>query len=1278
MDANNQIDATISPDALARFNRELSNLQPKEDGPKKHRVQLSDFSLVITYSTPAPDVRLHINHFHIDWNKGPLKFKPAKKLRKDKTVKSQLEKVHQKAQSAQESVESNGAGVPLGQSSGSDIGHFQQPDQPQSSPSYDGKSQGLFSQVPIHDNHTSGPISNSGRSLHTPAELLQRLMPSFRSNSKNYSEQTLQRQGDMTISANGSPPNVPVNADRVANPSRQPTPLAPLINGSFRESTSSSQTKVANNELSNSAEIGASQSSNASSLNSQNATVSHLLPCENTDTDRPEAVEDVVAHGSNMLVGNDLPREHTGLQAPRDGVDRIPSRKRQHESVDAPSQLVGDKGITESERDSSTKKRQRTDATREQWPSPAEPGDLLHETTETSQLATQNLNANPGPIQHPQLARVDPWQGLLSIPASEVNISKDQAELLDTKICWIPPVLGETMPLGHVPPLLLEQWNSIAQRRHQLAKEAKAVSEQPPSPTQDTVMSSISEDSEFDERSYSWSGSPVQTRFETRLPADSSPVRQPSFTREKPTPDDRGHQPGLEPNKDDSEEANGSHNASHTEKYNTGVILNAPQASAPKGSPPVEERNANAGEARPLTQVSLNEPEQRGTDVDKHGPSEAPESQGTDQPQSLSKQRPSTRSKSPESGIESYNDNSGNESDESVMDTSVPLGLGENWVDPTQSTQAEEEMTSSGPSLPAEKEEHVQVAVTPVVDTDRLHHSKPHQEQAELEPSKRQLPSSQANKTSSQSRILSTYPHHGRYENSKSSHEGADSSSTCSEPVSLRVDVAGTQTQNSSSNELSQNATQSQDIVLDSSAPAQRHQDLFLLGPQSALEPSILQFASPHDPAPSQPSEPTQNSMKGNLSLDGSMSSPQVSPTRRWNAGVVDQDQSPSRSPRDLPHECESASEALLNTQSAALVARRLSHIGNPEKVAQAKEVYKRFCDDYTVYDGGFAHFAEMCSKLQAVRAQGQLQRSFLWDDFIIMHLKHYHCHIEERASQESESLSYEDYFSLNFTNPVYRKRSLAMHGIALAASQFIPSEKATLFASSQVHPDQSLAQVKATSPSFTTSLVDKLSNLHAHSFNEVVESSLPDADACPTPDAMRSRASSVAVMPGETEVDSNEVTNIPTCSMDKYEEKVKPVLSSFKSCIVQNSQMDIGNANHQDDADDVSMGEVEESDLEDTRHETASIELGDDTFISPAAPSRTRVTEPEPESEDENWFVSLRRMHPTGPVWSDDPHTPFKRWAEADQNLLSERLRRGGAKILLDEKGVIRRAIHR
>lgn len=94
-----------------------------------------------------------------------------------------------------------------------------------------------------------------------------------------------------------------------------------------------------------------------------------------------------------------------------------------------------------------------------------------------------------------------------------------------------------------------------------------------------------------------------------------------------------------------------------------------------------------------------------------------------------------------------------------------------------------------------------------------------------------------------------------------------------------------------------------------------------------------------------------------------------------------------------------------------------------------------------------------------------------------------------------------------------------------------------------------------------------------------------------------------------------------------------------------------------------------------DETHEVASVELGDDEPSS--APAQLSDAESDAVSEadsfEEDWVEShMRRLQRSGPFWSDDPNTPFKIFARADANVLSERMRRGGVPLPVDENGVI------
>ena len=435
---------------------------------------------------------------------------------------------------------------------------------------------------------------------------------------------------------------------------------------------------------------------------------------------------------------------------------------------------------------------------------------------------------------------------------------------------------------------------------------------------------------------------------------------------------------------------------------------------------------------------------------------------------------------------------------------------------------------------------------------------------------------------------------------------------------------------------------------------------------------------------------------------------------------VAAQGESPSKYLRPtLPGSADAGQKKSHNT-NVELVARRQGFIDKSDKYAEAQTIYGKFCNDYSPYSGDFAHFTKMCSKLQTMRQKGQLQRSFLWDDFVIQHLEEYPRYFAGLSSQESKALQYEHWFSSRFSRPQHKKRSLTAHGVDIVASQFVPPTSAELeippvphqaTIQSEVTQDKGV-QKEVRKTSFTTSLVEEIPTLHAQSFDDVTapDGSMPTATQSsssfastgsdsvdvkkePAPDGSMPTATQSSTSSANTDSDSVEVKEEPddsfvqpiasqiiTSSNDQ-----KPMPSSHEE-IVDATQYDADNTHIVPNANDVdmiepNMDEIDETQGDDTHHETASIELGDDTddrrlSASPAPPAALggmKAAEPEPPRQRRPWFRSLREIYPKGPVWSDDPDTPFKRWARQDQNVLQELRRRGGARVLTDEKGVIR-----
>ncbi|KAJ5669090.1 hypothetical protein N7462_010160 [Penicillium macrosclerotiorum] len=1240
MESSNQIDAIFPHDSIENAKAQSRTLYSKESSLMKQRIELLSFNLIFPYSTSAPtfDVCLRVNRFRINWGE-EKKFKPSKKLKNDKAVRGLLEQAQRKAKDASRAFKPIEA--VRSPSRISDPSHGNSPGTRTTEISFPhgGESQQFFSQVPNYERDTlqHNPIGVNHPVSRASATLLQHLASSSRPNSRNVSlsSPSPQIQAD-EMAAKRDPLQMLVGGESIANGAHK---LLPMGNEHVREDSISSQPEKEN-------------------------TSSHL---EKDYT--PEALN-----------------EH----------NRSPSRKRNRESMEFQSQRTieethNSQHAPDSLTVSPSRKRQRTDASSPKLPDPREPESLPVQVTRVPDPqalidASKSVADDPSPP-------TDPWNGLSKISDRDVEILKSQADLLDGILCWIPPLPGDLMPQGHVPPQLLKQWNEIATLRHHQQAEDKAILERPVTPTQDIISSAGSEDgtlgNESPGREFSWSASPVDTHAQNVLPP-SSPVKE---TRRDSTPHWGEANVRRDGNAGDLENRKSPRDMPQKEK-DTAVSSSQASLSVSRDSISAEYDKRNPVEI-PLCPVENGQGEPMC-----HGKQRSPslEAPGIDsQFQYLSTKRPVHLS-SPRSIAECHDVIIEESDDESVMDTSVPIALGES-LPPTQCSQTGQEVTQSGISLTKRNMGHVQVAVTPIIDINKAYREDPNKQQSQLDSSKLPFDSSQVQKGSSQSRILNTDPYLGSYERDHSSHEIIDSSSSQSEDIVKRqTEVAVPQTQSSMNSHMpsySQGVpSHSQhDIVLDSSEAAQRHHDLLLPHQDSQIEPFTQQLESSYAP-----DSPLLNESilahAQRESPSGPEPSPQVLGLEHRYHSCNEQDCSPSGSPKGTSQTPQNNANQALPATSAELVARRLGFIHDPTTSVEAQKVYKKFCNDYPRYIGDYRHFTELCSKLQAVRDRGQLQRSNLWDDFIILHLDSdvgYVSYFAECRSQGyADLLSYEEYFLTNVLQSVNKKRSLSAHDIEVAASQSTLQDTASPITSNLLPSASSATEAQTSNAFLPSGFVGRFPQTHASSFRvNTGHELLREGESIFAPTALESSGSSVIIKQESQDTEFRDTIineTVPTSSLD-----IKPILSNDSIAVSQHLSIETQITSTQDEQNisnggieglDAEEVDAEETDAEDTRHETASIELGDESFISNAtsAPGDDEIpeTESETEPEEENWFLSLRRMYPSGPVWSDSPDTPFKRWGQADQNVLSERQRRGGAKILLDEKGVIRRPIHR
>lgn len=942
------------------------------------------------------------------------------------------------------------------------------------------------------------------------------------------------------------------------------------------------------------------------------------------------------------------------------GHEQQASKKRQRDSAGTESHMTRDKDLRSNDSrpmrpPSPSKKRRRTDAEEtilvDSTGAEKSPPNIAPSTSGGPGVGNKTVPADVLVINH--------WEGMTAIPASEVEIPKDQMELLE-QLKWYPQEPGVSAPLCHVPPHLLSQWNDIARNRHRRTKKLdepqfEEIPDRAPTPTQGTTLSTIESASESEE--LPWSGSSRGGSPLNALPEDTPP-RQIVAGNETPTlTATQGSASQIEPKKEVDMESGsqdslpnarpiivGSADASNP----TAKVISTPRSKAPtKPTKVCSPKHSAGGISSPKLNVSM------------------PLSGGLHaQPSTPIRQSPRHQSNLGDTIATSGSQDKPmiDESDESDdsdddMEASVPFALGQSVP---LSSQPQHHPTSSGPSLPGMAEASIQVAETPVVGSAHLRNKQNQQASSDL-PGSQQL-QSEDHKTSSASRIRNTYCSQESHRQTDSSNEAKDPSLLGDDNNSPQVGGLGSQTQASGSR------------VLDPSKPTRRQRGSSIFHLEPSDDPPFPS-ASPLLPAISRPNEAAGHSKKSQ-SKPESASKTLQSPVKAHMA-------------------VSRGGKAHTDSPDVEIVTRRQSYLGQVDRSAEAQRIYENFCSAYPPYSGDFSHFVKMCSRLHAMREKGLLKRSFLWDDFVIINLEH-----PERSSpQASNAMSYEDYFCSICLVPQYKKRSLTASGIDVAASQQIANPIAS---PETVHsPSRPTSKLKgkqnpslgdeAVNVSFTASLVDKFSDLHARSFGHT------NNDHALTPLLQSTATRSSSTSSNDTEPDTRFIKKEDDNEHDAgFPAELIPSHSSHPTMdgeVADSTQASTDSAHSapqnapakvESDLDD--LDETQQAD--DSHHRTASIELGDDTHdhnipvssdMVPVAASANDSPANSPSKQKRStWFSSLQTLFPpkgispANPPWSHDPNTPFKRWARQDQNVLQEINRRGGTKVLLDEAGII------
>jgi hypothetical protein len=1115
-DLDTQIEAVLSSGSLQEYNKDFPNKPLNRDRCLGYTIQLDDFELVYEYHAGKPNVHLYVKRFSIVWARDKAKEPPRGKLVTKKPalitllkrVLSLIKSGHQTIEPSQETVDSSGQNNEDG-----DIladGHTQH------------VRHQFMSQLPRP--HSSSPdLSPIHGAVLYSGKLLERL-------DQTQSSKDRQPSRDISIDAQQLQPVHGPNAVRQRNTHHMPTSNVHHVPPEEQRATAAAAGEDRGTPTSVSSE--------------------------------PLMTQDISRPSSEKATRQNFSPQKAERQSPRRAVERS--------------------GY------------------------PNSPERQLQSQVQSCEDGTP-LPASPDKNAKAKIA--DPWEGMTGISSADVTVPADQKELLDSNPTpWYPPPDGYQLASGNVPSALLAEWNELASRRNQAEdNRPKTVDDNRPStPLSETSSGSLSD---------SWVETPGRTPSRgVLLPRDSSPLRDNSVRLQKAR--SSGDQHNLADNTDlqmqiveEEPVSELERNIDPTSKAPVAAMAEsnakaiAPDMVCDDGGHVLEDSKSNLGKASDDSSsnskmnnapgagaiasdmghddglcTNVSSESQKDTAVDSGAIAKGPVGNSHQSDGSSNSDDPE-KNEAPDVEVFNQDPPPGDEHEsESSSDSEMSVAIPRPLSGSAQQETSTQTVSSPESSLSEFAGQNVQVVETPAV----LSKSRP--VLSSQDASRTDLTESQSQPDkSSQSRILNTYASH-EGDSKGGTSQGNSISLPASAPDSLScVHVMGTPlssqvpptqpTPRSASNSI---YTSSGPNVVEGSVPAAS-----LYHTQSPKASS-----SYHEPPPSSMLS-IDDHLSPNIqsSVQGTSFRPdRASPLKRL-ASEIDSDRgSPSkRSKLDLKPTIVKAEGGL----DENIIARHQNYIINSAQSVEAAGIYEKFRGDYPNYAGNYEHFIKLCSRLRSFRDRGNLQRSFLWDDFIIKNLETYPSYLAECHYNHIKPLEYEEYFAETFSKPTYKRRSLDIPGISACAAQVVTIDEPV----ESREPDDAKM-------SFTASLREQLSRLHTHSF-AVQDPSSRNTLSEDGQNAAESDSTSQYSIP-----DSEPARAAAREHDDEYMNIDHPQETDDLPTVWEDSDEDMEKAGIDVDVDD-------------TVHETASVELGDDeTPTALLNPARHRFCpEPLPDS---------------------------------------------------------------
>ncbi|KAK2749910.1 hypothetical protein FQN57_005327 [Myotisia sp. PD_48] len=177
--------------------------------------------------------------------------------------------------------------------------------------------------------------------------------------------------------------------------------------------------------------------------------------------------------------------------------------------------------------------------------------------------------------------------------------------------------------------------------------------------------------------------------------------------------------------------------------------------------------------------------------------------------------------------------------------------------------------------------------------------------------------------------------------------------------------------------------------------------------------------------------------------------------------------------------------------------------IEQPPVLLHTQQIYFRFRQTYTAYDGDIETFKRSCRNLQSLRERGHLHYSILWDDYVAREVNEYRDYIESCRRKNKLPVEYDSYFKKHAITAKLKRRNLTERNLQLVVDETQQEHKGsslegqhTIFDKESLEPYRFLpTTVQESSPSACPPVKRRTSPVQRQTIPDEIEESVLGSD---------------------------------------------------------------------------------------------------------------------------------------------------------------------------------------